>query len=119
MQILNIPLISRIIPRPYLVAPHEEVPALHKAHVDHVEELLAADTVGDILHVRHGVGHSPLLGAHQQAVKVGVDDHRAQALELSDQLGGGGKKDIRGWDSDNGNVTLSLSQTYASERDNS
>ena len=49
-------------------------------------ELLAADAVGDVLDVAQRVLQAALLGADDEAAEVGVDDLRAQALELGDQL---------------------------------
>lgn len=40
---------------------------------------------GDVLRVGDGVFHPPLLGAEHDAVEVGVDDGRPQALELGDE----------------------------------
>ena len=40
---------------------------------------------GDVLHVGEGVLNPPLLRAQDDAVEVGIDDGRPQALELCDE----------------------------------
>lgn len=40
---------------------------------------------GDVLHVGEGVLNPPLLRAQDDAVEVGIDDRRPQALELCDE----------------------------------
>ena len=57
----------------YSISPHEKLPAPHIGNVNHMVELLAANTVCDVLHICQGILNSRLLGANDEPVEVGTD----------------------------------------------
>ena len=68
------------------IHPHEEVPARVHFQPDETEEFSVLDGVGDISDVGIGVKHRVFLCTYNHTVEVSVNNHCAQASELSYEL---------------------------------
>ena len=69
-----------------LVHPPQVLPAPSRLHRQAMEQFARLYAAQDELYVGAGIGHALLFSAHHDFAEVGINDGRAEATELSDEL---------------------------------